>query len=225
MIDRRAFIGGISATSLALPTLARAALPVPQGNRISFDVLRNGTKVGIHTLTFTQNGNDLSVAINVDLLIKVLAVPVYTYTIDATELWSGGVFQSLMSKVNNGGTHLEVQAHKVAAGYDVVGINHNDPSKSYPEYTAPPDTMPLTYWNKAMLKANILNIQTAHSYPAVVKPSNWNKLPTAEGGSIVAQRYDVTGKLDLTVWYDQMQAWSGLNFNYQGDFVYEKIIT
>ena len=74
-----------------------------------------------------------------------------------------------------------------------------------------------------MLNGTILNIQTAHSYPAIVSSPGWNKLPTANGGFIIAQRYDVTGKLHLTVWYDQSNQWSGLQFQINGTESYEKI--
>jgi hypothetical protein len=119
---------------------------------------------------------------------------------------------------------LEVEAHKVSDGYLVTGTNHSDPAKSWPQYTAPSDTMPLTYWNKAMLNGSILNIQTAHSYRVNVASPGWNKLPTADGGTIVAQRFDVTGKLNLSVWYDQNNSWSGLEFHVNGDETYQKIV-
>jgi hypothetical protein len=82
--------------------------------------------------------------------------------------------------------------------------------------------MPLTYWNKKLIYGNILNIQTAHSYRVNVATPGWNKLPTADGGSIVAQRFDLTGKLRLSVWYDQYNSWSGLEFRINGDETYQK---
>ncbi len=225
MINRRRLLGGSAALGLAGPAWADgAALPVPPSAKLGFKVLRNGSPIGEHHLTFTRNGDDLTVAIDIALVVTLVSIPVYRYALTAAETWSGGVFQSLASKVNNNGTQLEVQAHKTADGYDVVGINHSDASQSYPEYTAPPNTMPLTYWNKAFMNGNILNIQTAHSYPATVNSPGWNKLPTAEGGSVIAQRFDLTGKLQLSVWYDQMSEWSGLEFNYDGDINYQKIM-
>jgi hypothetical protein len=219
-MDRRHFLLGAGACAAACPP-AVADLPVPPGDRIAFKVLRNGTPIGEHILTFTQSGDDLTVDINVGLVVTILGITAYRYTLAATERWSGGVFQSLESKVNNDGAQLEVQAQKTAGGYLVTDINHSNPAKSYPQYTAPPNTMPLTYWNKAMLNAHIL---TAHSYPAIVNSPGWNKLPTAEGGTIIAQRFDVTGKLHLSVWYDQQNQWAGLEFNIKGDISYQKYV-
>jgi len=221
-MDRRLFLLSAGATALAGPAFGDN-LPVPPSGQIGFKVLRNGTPIGEHHLNFTRSGDDLAVDIAVALDVYIAGIRFFHYTLAATERWSGGVFQSLESKINHNGTMLEVQAHKVAGGYDVQGINHSDPSKNYPEYTAPPNTMPLTYWNKAMLNGNILNIETAHSYPAVVNSPGWDELPTAEGGTLLAQRFDVSGKLHLTVWYDRNNQWSGLEFHVSGDETYEKI--
>jgi hypothetical protein len=220
---RRQFLAGAGALAFGAPALA--ALPVPAGGKIAFKVLRNGSVIGDHDLTFSQSGDDLTVAINVALVVKILGITAFTYSLVATERWSAGVFEGLESNINNNGTQLEVQAHKTADGYLVNGINHSNPAQSYPEYTAPPNTLPLTYWNKAMLNANILNIQTAHSYPAMVSSPGWFKIPTADGGTLVAQRFDLTGKLHLSVWYDQTNAWSGLEFHVNGDETYQKIMS
>jgi hypothetical protein len=212
-MDRRSF----------LLNAAAYALPVPAGNAMAFKVLRNGTPIGEHHLHFTPSGDGLTVDINVDLLVTLAMIPIFRYKLQARETWAGGVFQSLRSSVNDDGTQLEVHADKTQDGYTVAGINHSNPAKSYPQYTAPPDTMPLTYWNKKLIYGNILNIQTAHSYRVNVASPGWNKLPTADGGSIVAQRFDLTGKLRLSVWYDQYNSWSGLEFHVNGDETYQKI--
>lgn len=219
-MDRRCFM--FSAAALAVPAPA-SALPVPPGGDIGFKVLRNGTPIGEHHLSFAQAGDDLTVTINVALVVTMAMIPVFRYSLQASEKWSAGVFQSVSSLINDNGDHLEMHGQKTAKGYDVIGINHGNPSKSLAPYTAPPDTLPLTYWNKKMLDGTVLNIQTAHSYPVIVSSPGWNKLPTAEGGVITAQRFDVTGKLHLSVWYDEKNAWSGLEFHVNGDETYQKI--
>jgi hypothetical protein len=110
-----------------------------------------------------------------------------------------------------------VHADRTADGYAVEGTK-------MPLYTCPPNTQPLTYWNKAMLKGTLLNIQTAHSYPAVVTPNGWNNLPTANGGVLLAQRFDLGGKLSLSVWYDQHNQWSGLEAHIKGTETYQKVV-
>ena len=221
-MQRRRFLAATAALAATGPALADT-LPVPPGNSMAFRVLRNGVPIGEHHLAFSRNGDSLSVDVNIALLVTFAGLPLFRYAATARETWTGNSFTRLESQVNDNGTRLEVHAHKVAAGYDVVGINHNNPARSYPEYTAPPDTMPLSYWNKAMLEGTLLNIQTAHCYPAIVNSPGWNRLPTAEGGSITAQCFNVRGKLRLSVWYDQFSQWSGLAFHVSGSESYEKI--
>ncbi|OYV36028.1 MAG: hypothetical protein B7Z81_07860 [Acidocella sp. 20-61-6] len=200
-----------------------AALPVPPGDAIAFKVFRNGVAVGEHSMRFTRDGDTLRGETEFAFTVRIAGIVAYRYRLTATETWTGGAFERLESTVNNDGTHSEVHAHKVADGYAVTDVNHNDPAKRYPAYTAPPKTLPLTYWNKAMLDGTVLNIATAHSYPVFVHSPGWNRLPTANGGSVVAQRFDVTGKLRLSVWYDQAGQWSGLEFDLHGHWNYEKI--
>jgi hypothetical protein len=218
-MDRRRFLMSAAAFASPLPPGA-----IPAGNELAFKVFRNGTQIGEHHLSFDQAGDGLTVTINVALAVKFAGFTVFTYALHAMEKWEAGRFARLHSMVNHNGTQLEVEAHQIDAGYLVTGTNHTNPAKTWPQYVAPPDTLPLTYWNKAFLNANILNIETAHSYRCPVSSPGWNALPTASGGTITAQRFDVTGKLHLSVWYDQNNAWSGLEFHFSGDEVYQKIV-
>jgi hypothetical protein len=136
------------------------------------------------------------------------------------ERWTGGQFHRLDSKVNHNGTHLSVQANPIPGGFAVESTKSGD----Y-QYTGAPQMLPLTYWNKAMLNAMILNVETGKHYPAIVSSPGWNKLPTAEGGIVIAQRFDVTGKLHLSVWYDQNNQWSGLQFHVDGNEMFQKYVT
>jgi hypothetical protein len=214
-MDRRRFLLG--AAAFAMPI-------IPPGRALAFKVLRNGSVIGEHHLAFSGTQENPIVDINVMLQVKFAGITIYNYTLAATETWENGGFSRLHSVINNNGTMLEVEAHKIPAGYLVTGINHSNPDKSWPQYTAPPDTLPLTYWNKQMLKGNILNIQTAHDYRVNVASPGWNALPTANGGTIVAQRFDLSGKLRLSVWYDQTDTWSGLAFSINGNETYQRIV-
>jgi len=229
-MDRRHFLTGAGALAAACPAASRAQsapLPVPPSGKIAFKVLRNGTPVGDHQIDFTSSGDDLTVDINAQIVVKIFGITAGSYFLKATERWSAGVFQSLDSQVVFDGDLMQVHAEKVAGGYAVVGTNQNNPAKNMARYIAPPDTLPLTYWNKAMLSGSILNPQTAHTYLSgsqlTITPNGWNRLPTANGGTLVAQRFDITGKLIISVWYDANGAWSGLEFQKSGDFTYQKI--
>lgn len=212
-------VGGAAGVLLARPAAA-AVLPVPAAGQLSFKVLRSGTPIGEHHVTFTQTGGQLRVDTNSVLVMKMAGIPIYHYTVKASEYWSDGAFSGLDSQVNQNGTLLSVHAAPIAGGFAVQSTkagNYN--------YTGQPAMMPLTYWNKAMLAAMILNIETGRHYPAIVNSPGWNDLPTAEGGVLLAQRFDVTGKLHLSVWYDQYGQWAGLQFRADGLVSLEKFVS
>ncbi len=176
-----------------------------------FKILRNGVPVGEHHVTFTQSGNCLRVDTNVEMVVTVAGIAVFHYQSCASEYWSGGVFTRLESRVNHDGTHLVVQADQISGGYAVNSTKAGD----Y-QYTGNPPMLPLTCWNRAMLQAMILNVETGRHYPAIVNSPGCNKLPTANGGTVVAQRFDVTGKLHMSLWYDQNDQWAGFAFHVLG---------
>ena len=206
-MDRRSFLLNASAYTL----------PVPRSDNMHFRVFRNGNPIGEHFMQFKTSGNDLTISTQGHLLVTFAGMTIFRYGVNATEIWQNGVFQSLHSAVDFNGEPLEVHAERVAGGYMVQGTH-------VPRYTAPPNLMPLTYWNKAMLNGTILNIQTAHSYPVTVKSPGWNNLQTANAGTLTAQRFDTAGKLRISVWYDQSDSWSGLEFEKNGDISYEKYV-
>jgi hypothetical protein len=216
-------VGGVvgdAAGSIATARAQSAGLPVPFSGKIGFKVLRNGTSVGEHHLTFTQAGDQLLVDIEAALVVRVAGIPVFRYSVSAQEHWAGSAFCGVNSKVNHDGTKLEVHASPIAGGFAIQSTKAGNYS-----YTGQPAMLPLTYWNKAMLDAMILNIETGRHYPAIVNSPGWNYLPTAEGGKLLAQRFDVTGKLHLSVWYDQYAQWAGLEFNVAGDISFQKFVS
>lgn len=206
-MDRRSFLLNASAYSL----------PVPAGDHLHFRVLRNGNPIGDHFIHFKPSETGLAVSTAGSLLVKFAGIPVFRYSVRATEYWEKGVFRQLDSAVNFNGTPLTVHAERVGDGYSVRGTR-------VPRYVAPPNLLPLTYWNKMMMEGTILNIQTAHCYPVTVHSPGWNALPTANNGTITAQRFNLTGKLHMSIWYDEDNNWSGLAFKKSGNISYEKYV-
>ncbi len=226
-MQRRGLVLGVMggaagcAAGSALPARAQArGLPVPPSGELRFQILRNGTPVGEHHLYFTQNGNRLRVDLAAALVVRIAGIPVFHYKADACEHWEGGQFCGVASKVDHNGARLQVLASPIADGFAIASTKAGD----Y-DYTGSPPMMPLTYWNKAMLESMILNIETGRHYPAIVKSPGWNYLTSAEGERLVAQRFDISGKLHLSVWYDQYGQWAGLQFYVDGDVTFRKFVT
>lgn len=215
-IGRRGFL--TAAAAIMIPTAARAALlPVPASPEMRFKIFRNGSHIGEQFMTFTQDGNSLTVESHADMVVRIADIPVFHYRADVTEHWLDGAFNQLNSRVDHNGEKLSVLATKIPDGFAIESTK----AGNY-HYTGPQKMLPMTYWNKAMLDSMILNVETGHHYPPIVTSPGWNWLPAVDGGQIQAQRFDVTGHLHFSVWYDQQEQWAGLAFHVHGQERFER---
>ena len=57
------------------------------GDEIVFDVLRKGENVGTHTVRFDRKGRALFVESRFELAIKILFIPVYSFSYLSTARW------------------------------------------------------------------------------------------------------------------------------------------
>lgn len=210
-IDRRSFMA----------MAAALALPVPKSRRLAFQVFRNGTKVGEQTLHFIDAGNVLTVDNHVELKVALLTIPVFHYTAHIVEHWTDDQFRSATSTINDNGTPHQLFVERQAAGVMIEG-------NRTPQYHAPANALPLTYWNKAILKGPIINMQTGKSAVPAITKRGWFKLAAAPAGSVTAEDYQLVsrisiGKQPLSVYYDR-ETWSGLAFDHEGHIAYRPVI-
>lgn len=216
-IKRRGFLTG-AATFIAPLAAKASALPAtPPSGELHFKIFRNGTPIGEQFMNFTQIDNKLVVDSKADMVVRIAGIPVFRYQAEVVEHWVDGNFHQLESRVNHNGEKLLVTANPIPDGFAIESTKAGD----Y-QYTGSPAMMPMTYWNKAMLESMILNVETGHHYPATVNSPGWNWLETVEGGKILAQRFDVTGHLHFSVWYDQTGQWAGLAFQVLGQEMFQK---
>lgn len=196
---------------------AALALPVPQHDRLAFDVYRNGSKIGEQRLRFTRAGGRLRVDNHVALHVKLLAIPVFHYTAHIIEHWQDGAFHKASSVVDDDGRKIDLHLERRASGVAVSG-NRVKP------YVAPKDALPLTYWNKAMLDGPMINMQTGHTDTPDVTRVGWFKLQAEPSGTVTAAKYRLTGPIRLSVFYSPKGTWSGLDFERRGHITYRPVI-
>lgn len=202
MIDRRTvLIGGVALA--ALPGAARAALPVPAGNRLGFDILRGDKKLGTHVLTFEPSGDLLTVRVAVDLVFKIAGITLYRYHHQAVETWQGDRVIALNAQTSDNGTPYQVSAHREGSALIVQGTKA-------PRYTAPADALPATHWNRRELDGPWINTQDGRIMRPHVAAQGIDTIPTTSG-SIRARRYALTGDVQLDMFYDE-RGWAGLSF-------------
>jgi hypothetical protein len=202
----RSLGAGLALSALGLPAMAKAAgYGVPSDGRLAFQVWRKGGHIGEHALTFQQDGDDLTVLIEVHILVKIGPVPVMRYTHSCRERWSGGQFQGLEAT-----SHSNLERQHVVARRSADGL-YVEPASGTP-YTTSADTLPMSHWNRQDMRAPLFNPQDGKllkESTRVFKGEEVVKL--ADGSSIKATRYAIGGDAAVDDWYDSANVWTALH--------------
>ncbi|MEI7712144.1 MAG: DUF6134 family protein [Rhodospirillales bacterium] len=201
MIARRTLLAGATCLGAIHPTAA--ALPIRRGNRLAFDIVRKGSKIGSHVLTFQPEANRLIVRIAADIAVAFGPIVLFRYKHRATERWEDGRVVSLDADTDDDGEKFAV---KIRRDGDALAVEAN----GKPRYIAPPNTTPATHWNRGMLDGPFVNTQDGKLLrPSVISLGTTTDLPRCP---IPASGFALRGDCDLDTWYDTAPRWVGLRF-------------
>lgn len=205
MIGRRVLLASAgSGLLLAKSRRAWSELPVPAGDRLAFHIVRKGDTIGEHSVEFQRSGDDLTVSVAADIVVGIGPIAFFRYKHRATVHWKGGLVVSVDAATNDDGSPQTMTARRDESGLVVEG------SKAQ-RYVAPPNALPGTHWNKAMLNGPFINTQDGRLMTPTVTKVGLETLPVT-GGTIQAEHYALRGDADLDTFYDATPAWVGLVF-------------
>ncbi len=227
ILGRRNLVIGGGAFICLRPALAFAEaaaqsslLSPPPGKALGFAVVRKGSKIGEHLLTFDDAGNgNLTIHVAVQLKVGIGPIALFRYTHNATETWKNAQLVSLETQTNDDGKPYKVTGRKSPdAGFLVEGTKA-------PLYTAPENALPATHWNRKMLDGPMINTQDGRLMHPTITPIGKDAIPVATGARITANHFSLTGDAVLDTWYDDTANWAGLSFKAGdgSDVVYERI--
>lgn len=195
------------ALSHAWPTQAASVGKNPfqyYGDEIVFDVLRKGSPVGTHRVTFSRDGEDIVVDTKFNVTIKILVVPVYTYLYTSTERWRDGKLISLHAETDDNGEKSNV---KVSRANDILNLQG-----SGGEYSVDGDTYPTTHWNSGVIGATrVINTITGKVNEVTMDNRGIETVKIGENDG-VARHYAYQGDLATEVWYDDIGRWVKMRF-------------
>ena len=216
IMPRRGFLAGTAAVAATAMTPSLAGAAVPPSGQIAFDVLRGGSSIGSHVLTFRQDGEDLLVDVAIDLRVRIALITAYRYTHRNTERWRDGRVVSIDTVTNDDGRDLQVTGRATDEGFVVDG--------SEGRLVAPPDILTTSYWQQGITQVDsALDTQNGiiRQFTVTEGPS---ELIDGNGGRIPGQRYRFDGDLNLDVWYSAQAEWVGLAFEVRGSAItYERV--
>ena len=203
MITRRLLLAG--AAEMTGGRAAHAALPVPPGNKLDFRLMRHGAPIGTHVMTFHGDGDGLIVDIAVDVLVKFGPIPLVRYTHRNQETWQHDRLVGFESHTDRNGTIMHAKARWAGSGLAVEG------SGTKP-YIAPANALATTHWNSHMLHGPMIGVQDGMLVHPIVSPQAEERVRLATGNDIRARHYTLSGDLDLELWYDPYDTWTGMRF-------------
>jgi len=140
--SRRAFLAATAGAALSVTATARPARPhaaeggagdatedrpaatapadgaanggcaFPPLGEIKYHVLREGATFGEHVARFTRDGDDFVARNDIEIVARLLGIPVYRYTHWSEEVWRDGLLMELRSGTNKDGKKDEVRGER-----------------------------------------------------------------------------------------------------------------
>ena len=202
MIGRRAVLLGGAAVVTRAASVA-AALPVPSGDSLAFRMVRHGSEIGTHALTFSHDGEMLTVRIVVDALVTFASIPIARYSHRGVETWRDATLVQLTGDTDKNGTRNWVRAQRTDEGLVVLGSQTK-------RYISPGGAIPTSYWNKRMLDGPMISLEDGVLLSPKVADLRMESVRLASGQMISADHYSLTGAFAVDLWYDEQRTWAGM---------------
>ncbi len=200
MILRRDVLAGGAVFSAASQSGSIAPQLQPD---LRFDVMRDGKRIGQHTIRFRRESTTLEVEIDVDIAVRVGPIVLYRYVLKGRETWQDGEFVSLETETNDGGTPHRVKAARTPERVVVE-------AQGVPKVIFPGNAIPLTHWNNLCMDRPLFNPQDGAAITSKVLTRGEDRVYLADGSAVRAIRYSLIGKVVLDDWYDMSRHWTAL---------------
>ena len=180
----------------ALPLLLAAPAVAAAAARADYQwrVLRNGSEIGTHNVTFTQRGDEVSALSDLAITPRVMGVVVYRFEHRYTEVTRGGLFVQVQSRLNHNGRTIEVEAAATPQGVALLG----------PEgaLILPRGAAPLSWWEPQRFGGGTPLFGTTTGKPMDLR---WAREALPGGGT----RWRTSGEVEAVLDFDAGWRWIG----------------
>ena len=180
------------ATSASAATSTLAAAP-PAGT-LTYDVVREGERIGTHTVSFEKMGEELTVRTETNVDFTAYLVFDITWTHQAVEIWENGGLKEFTSFTNEDGRKRQVHAQRAG---DRLIVNSTGGRR---EFSA--DLIPGTLWHPATVsQGQVLDPIKGRLRKVTITDRGLEEVDV-EGRKIQARHYVMRGDLKRDFWYD-----------------------
>lgn len=204
----RWFAGLFTIFLLVQPANAQAWKP-SDGDRLAFDVMRDGGEFGTHVVSFSKTGDALTVKTAVELKAGLGPITLFEYMHDVTEKYVAGKLTWIGSRTKNEGKWKTLSAQAADGGLKVIAEKFKGMLNG--------TVIPSTHWNEDEMKqSTMFSTETGEMLPIKVKDRGIETVKIGTGASIDARRFDVNSDIDASFWYDTRGRWVKCAFETQG---------
>ena len=174
-------------------------------NGLTFDVKRNGDRVGRHTVGFKQTGKAVfQVNTEMTVSITLFSIPVYRYRYTSETEWQAGQMIRLMAEQDDDGDVSRVLALRQDQTWAITGPEVRVKSQK--------QLYPTDHWHAGVIaQTEVLDTLTGEITDVTITPGEAERIK-AQGRLVTATPYRYTGDIEVTVWYDQAGRWVKMAF-------------
>jgi uncharacterized protein DUF6134 len=213
-VDRRRTLTLLAAAMLeplvVLPLQARAAAGAAN---LRFRALLKGAPIGMHTVSFRQDGERLIVTTRIDIAVKVLMFTAFYLKHEAEEIWQAGRLLAVRSTTDDNGTRLQVSGSTVDDGFRVIGEDG--------PFLAPANLLTSNMlWDTRILSENrLIDVQYGGVIGLAVKPIGQALVDTPSGQVQANSHYLITPHYAGTLFYDERGRWVKALIEAKGEII------
>lgn len=174
----------------------------------TYEVLRNGKRIGTHEIRFSRDGDALQVVAETNMKVKFLFITAYKYRYVSEEYWLGGELQRVETKVNDNGKELFSSATRNGDGYEVARTDGGS--------VIPLAFMTTNHWNDDAPQFNqLFNTITGKINEVTFTPVAVPEITADQQLAIDAKEFSVRGELNINTFYDSSGNWLGMVFEHK----------
>ncbi len=178
------------------------------GDKLEFEVLRDGGPLGFHHVSFSRQGDTLTVETDVELKVSFGPITLFEYLHDVTEKYVGGNLVWVGSRTKNEGKWKTLSAQAMGGALKVAGEGYTGMLTGR--------VIPSTHWNQDEMKqAAMFSTETGEMLDMKVTDRGMERVKVG-ATTIDARRYDVVSDLTASFWYDAQGRWVKCAFEAEG---------
>ncbi len=179
------------------------------GDKLEFQVSRNGKPVGSHVVTFTEKGAAVQADTLFTIDISLLKIPLYNFRYESQGHWEDGQLRSINVDVDDDGKIDKFAGFRLPNAFLING-KPQPVAKDTKIY-------PTNHWNNGVLKqSEVFNTLTGKINQVSIKNAGPEEI-SVKDGTVTADRYVYSGDLVVESWYDKKGRWVKLRFKAEDD--------